>query len=95
MKDVVLKENEGKVFTKRKENSKINKNYNPLTKDYNSVYEREGLYMKETKVILEKLEKQSNWKVKIFVKTFPKTCIKLYRKGMVDCFNYYNKHGTF
>ena len=101
MKDVVLEELKKdeickkKVFTKKRVNSTIKKDYNLLSKDYNSDYEREGLYMKETKVILERLKKQLNWKLKIVVKIFPKTCIKLYRKGMADCFNYYNKDGTF
>jgi len=85
----------GKIFTKNKRKDIIKKNYNPFDKDYNSIYERGGLYMEETKVTLKRLTKKSNWKEKIFVKIFRKTCIKLYRKGMADCFNYYNKNGTF
>lgn len=46
-------------------------------------------------VILKEIKKDLNWKLKIFVKIFPETCIKLYRKGIADCFNYYNKDGTF
>lgn len=100
-KEVVLNETkkskkEGeKLFTKKKSKVTIKKNYNPFDKDYNSIYERGGLYMEETKVTLKRLTKKSNWKDKIFVKIFPKICIKLYRKGMADCFNYYNKNGTF
>lgn len=85
---------EEKVFTKKKGKDTIKKKYNPLSKDYNS-YERGGLYMEETKIILEELKKHLNWNLKIFVNIFPKTCMKLYRKGMADCYNYYNKDGTF
>ena len=53
------------------------------------------LDMEEKKVVLKELEKKLNWKARIFVKVFPNTCVNLYRKGMIDCFNYYNKNGTF
>ena len=100
-KDIVLKgieklqKDEQKQYTKNKAKYIINKNYNPLYKGYNSIYEREGLYMEEKKVILEEISKDLKWKDKIFIKIFPKTCIRLYRRGMTDCFNYYNKDGTF
>ena len=32
-----------------------------------------------------------NWKEKIIVKIFTKTFKKVYKLGMIDCFNYYNK----
>ena len=90
-----LKKIEEKVFTKNKRKDTIKKNYNPLHKDYNNIYKRGGLNMEERKVVLEKLTKHLNWKNKLFVRLFPNTCIKLYTKGMKDCFNYYNKDGTF
>lgn len=98
MKEVLVHqrnlENEGKVFTKKKENSTIRKDYSPLSKDCN-IYERGGLYMKEKIVISKEIKKNISWKSKLFVNMFPNTAIMLYRKGMVDCFKYYNKDGTF
>lgn len=84
-----------KLFTKKEVKDIINKNYNPFDKGCNSIYEREGLYMEETNIILKEMNKNLKWKDKIFLKIFPKTSIKLYRSGMIDCFNYYNKDGTF
>ena len=95
MKEAKLKKESGKIFTKTRRNSRIKKNYNPLKVNY-KIYKRGSeLYMEETKVVLDELSKNLNWKNKIFIRIFPKTCIKLYRKGMVDCFKYYNKDGTF
>lgn len=51
--------------------------------------------VEEKNVILNEVMKELNWKEKVIVKILKKTCIKLYRKGMIDCFNYYNKDGTF
>ena len=52
MKDVVsknLKENGRKVFTKKRGNSKINKNYNPF--EVNLIYKRrDGLCMEEIEI---------------------------------------------
>ena len=71
-------------------------NNNLLDKDYNNFYEGEGLNMEKLKnIVIKKRIKGANLKEKIFIKLFPKLCIKLYRKGMLDCFNYYNKNGTF
>lgn len=42
-------------------------------------------------VVLEEIKKELNWKEKVVVSVFKKVFIKMYRKGMVDCFNYYNK----
>lgn len=100
MKNVVLKNSnkfakiEKKLFTGKERNSRIKSDYNPLSKDY-GIYERGGLYMKEKSFILKELKKNMNWKSKIFANIFSKTAITLYRKGMVDCFKYYNKDGTF
>ena len=41
-------------------------------------------------VVWDEIRKGLNWKEKIIVKICKNTCIKLYRKGMIDCFNYYN-----
>ena len=40
-----------KIFTKEIKNNIINQKYNPLNKD-ESFYERDGLFMKETKDVL-------------------------------------------
>lgn len=86
-------ENVKKVFTNDGSNIIIKKNYNLLNKDYKKICEREGLYMKETKDIkLKEVIEELNLIEKIF---FKKKFIKIYRKGMIDCFNYYNKDGTF
>lgn len=42
-------------------------------------------------VVLNEVIKELNWKERIAVKFLKKICIKIYRKGMVDCFNYLNK----
>ncbi len=106
MKDVVkVKKEEKKVFTERKSKEYNRPKVKPLISKIlikftdisrlNScnrcIYERGGLYMEETKVISKEIKKCLDWKLKIFVKIFPKTCIKLYRKGIADCFKYYNK----
>lgn len=41
--------------------------------------------------IIEEIEKDLNRKEQVIVKIFKKLFIKVYRKGMIDCFNYYNK----
>ena len=84
-----------KVFTSDLRKGIIEEKYNPLNKD-NSFYKGEGLFMRETKdIALKKLMEGLNWREKIIVKIYKKTCKKVYRKAMVDCFNYYNKDGTF
>lgn len=94
MKDVKLEKKSEKVFTKRKVSNVIKNNHNFFNK-YCSFYKKEGLKLEESKIILEELKQHLNWKSKIFVNIFPKMSITLYRKGMADCFNYYNKNGTF
>lgn len=59
MKDVVsknLKENGRKVFTKKRGNSKINKNYNPFEVNCKIYKRRSGLYMNN--VVLNKAKKE-------------------------------------
>ena len=41
--------------------------------------------------VYKKLKKNLNWRERIVLKLFKKTCIMFYRKGMSDCFNFYNK----
>lgn len=108
MKDVVsknLKENKGKVFTKKNKKDYNKFKVKPLISKVlikftdisrlNScnrcIYEREGLYMKETKEIFKELKKELTFKERIITKIFKKTFIKIYRLGMIRCFNYYNK----
>lgn len=42
-------------------------------------------------VALNEVMKGLNWREKMFMKIFKKVALKIYKKGMVDCFNYYNK----
>ncbi len=57
MKDVIskeLKENEGKVFTKKKGNSKINKNYTPFEVNRELIYKRrDGFYNMKNELLRE------------------------------------------
>lgn len=41
--------------------------------------------------LLKELNEELNWKERIVLKLFKKICIMFYRKGMLDCFNFYNK----
>ena len=83
------------IFTKKYGKCIIKKNNNLLlTKDsYNRYFdESEGLVMKKTKdIVLNEVLNGLRLKEKILVKFFPKTFSKVYRKGMIKCFNYYNK----
>lgn len=54
------------------------------------ICEREGLNMEETKVILNELKKELNFKERVLMKIFSKTFKKVYRVGMIKCFNFYN-----
>ena len=42
-------------------------------------------------VVLNEVKKELNWKERIIVKIFSNLFYYAYRKGMVDCFKYYNK----
>lgn len=42
-------------------------------------------------VVLNEVIKELNWRERIVVKIFNKLFYYAYRKGMVDCFKYYNK----
>lgn len=44
------------------------------------------------KNVLMEVEKDLNWKEMIVVKIFSKTTMKIYQKGLVDSFNYFNKN---
>ena len=80
MKDVVkneiVNENQRKIFTKN-DGKGIIKNNNKLllTKD----------------IVLNSVLNGLSFKEKILVRMFLKTFLKVYRKGMIECFNYYNK----
>lgn len=41
--------------------------------------------------MIKEIGKELNWKEKIILKIFKKKFIMFYRKGMADCFNFYNK----
>lgn len=48
--------------------------------------------MNKTKnIILDEVMEGTNWKEKIIISIFQKTFIKIYRKGMARCYNYFNK----
>lgn len=70
--------------------TKLNKLYSP----YRSFNKYVGGYVMKD-VVVDEIVKGLNWKEKVIVKICRNTCMKLYRKGMIDCFNYYNKDGTF
>lgn len=105
MKNRILREeNKGKVFTK-KDKKYYNKfkvkpliskilikftDFSRLNSCNRCIYEREGLCMKERKVFLKEVEKELNLKEKILVKMFGSTFEKVYRLGMIRCFNFYN-----
>lgn len=41
--------------------------------------------------IINEVKKDLSLKERIILKLFNKTFIKIYRQGMKDCFNFYNK----
>jgi hypothetical protein len=43
------------------------------------------------KDVVREICKELNWMEKIIVKVFKKSFIKVYRLGLVKCFNYYNQ----
>lgn len=43
------------------------------------------------KEIVKEICKDLNWKERIIVRLFRKRFIKIYRLGVVKCFNYYNQ----
>ena len=52
--------------------------------------------MKETKdVVLKEILKGLNLEERNFVKKHKGICKKIYRKGMINSFNFQNKDGTF
>lgn len=85
MKDVVLKENDGKVFTKKEGNDIIKKDYNPFEVDYKIYKRRDGLYMKN--IVLGEIREELDWKGKIVSYIFPKTFTKVYKLGITFGFN--------
>lgn len=47
---------------------------------------------KENKLLIKELMKELSWKERIVIKVFREICIKIYRKGMLDYFNFINKY---
>lgn len=68
----VVEENNEKMFTKEEKNIIITKVYNLLKVNYKSIYEREGLFMYNDKVLTEakKLSKKYNKKEKVILGMF-------------------------
>ena len=82
-----VEEKNQKAFTKKESNNIIKKDYNPLKVNY-KIYEREGLFMRETKdVLIKDIEKELNWREKIIVKLFPNTFVKVYGIAGKRAFN--------
>lgn len=76
-----------KVFTKEIKNNIINEKYNPLSVD-DKIYEREGLFMRETKdIVLDEIMEELNFVERIF---FKNKFIKVYKKGVRKGFNWSN-----
>ena len=94
----MIVEKNKKVFTKEDENIIMNDKYNPLNKD-KGFYERKRLFMEEINeikdVTLEELTKGITDKEKDIIEKYANIFKKVYQRGMIDCFNYYNKDGTF
>lgn len=75
------------VFTKEDAKNIIRKKYNLLNKD-EGFYEREGLFMKETKdIVLDEVIEELNFIERIF---FKNKFIKVYKKGVMKGFNWGN-----
>jgi hypothetical protein len=75
-----MEKNEKKLFTNSKSNNIMRKN-SPLKANY----EREGLFMKETKdVILEEIGEKLNFIERIFLK---KKYIRIYNKARITTIN--------
>lgn len=91
-KDLLLKEtkeyekNRQKLFTKKKTNNTIRKNYNPLKVNYKKVYKRGSRLCMENETLKE-IKEILKWKDKIFIHIFPKAFIKVYKKGIEKGFN--------
>ncbi len=42
-------------------------------------------------VVLKEIKKELNWKERIILALFGDLFYSIYRKGMTDCYKYYNK----
>lgn len=74
------------VFTKKEKNIIISKDYNPLKVNYELIYERDGLFMNETKdILLNEITEELNFIERIF---FKNKFIKVYKKGVRKGFNW-------
>ena len=68
----IVEENNKKMFTKKEKNIIITKVYNLLKVNYKSIYEREGLFMYNDKVLAEakKISKKYNRKENVILEMF-------------------------
>lgn len=79
----IFKRKKEKVFTKRKVNSTIKKDYNPFEVNKKIYKRRDGLYMPKNKELSE-IMKELNFIERIF---FKKKFIKIYKMGIMLGFN--------
>jgi hypothetical protein len=84
MKEKLLEKNQ-KLFTKKGENGKIKKDYNPLKVNYKIYRRGSGLYM--DKEILKEIKRGLNFKDRITVHINKKTFIKVFNKTRIDTIN--------
>ncbi len=95
-KEVILDETKkskkegGKLFTKKKSNNTIRKNYNPFEVNYKIYKRRDGSYNMD-KMILEEIKKDLNFKERIIVHINKKTFIKVFNKTRLEIINKYIK----
>lgn len=88
-KDVVRKEikkEERKVFTKKRSNSRIKKNHNPLKVNCKIYKRRDGLYKVNDKVLKE-IEKDLNFRERIIVRIHKNTFKKVFNKTRIEIIN--------
>lgn len=84
MEEKLLEKNQ-KLFTKKGENGKIKKDYNPLKVNYKIYRRGSGLYM--DKEILKEIKRGLNFKDRITVHINKKTFIKVFNKTRIDTIN--------
>lgn len=92
MKNQVLKSDKKftkvseKLFTKKKENDTIRKDYNPLKVNYKIYRRGSGLYM-ESEILFNELLKELNIIERMF---FKRKIIEIYKKGIKKGFKWAN-----
>lgn len=94
MKNVVLKNSkkfakiEKKLFTKRKENDTIRKDYNPLKVNCKNYRRGSGLYV-ENEIVLDEVIEELNIIERIF---FKRKFIEIYKRGIRKGFKWSNNN---